>query len=180
MRSLTWAVTTSKFQSSSSGSVWNRLVCCLSGDAVANRNQTEPIQPRAGCNIRLSRFIAAMSGVFQSSSSPKAGCNSDRRNPIVIRVLVSILIQPEGRMQRRPRRTRRRRRTRFNPHPARGPDATRHHHLRRGDSHGFQSSSSPRAGCNCSVIFVVSVMLSFQSSSSPRAGCNPKRLAPLV
>ena len=66
--------------------------------------------------------------VFQSSSSPKAGCNhvgpNDRLEGMVC---VSILIQPEGRMQRtwcswRPLWS-----SCFNPHPARRPDATTQH-----------------------------------------------------
>ena len=37
--------------------------------------------------------------MFQSSSSQKAGCKSQAANPIRATIDVSILIQPEGRMQ---------------------------------------------------------------------------------
>ena len=63
--------------------------------------------------------------VFQSSSSPKAGCNGASRG----RVTTALLS--------------------FNPHPARRPDATSHMALlREREAHEFQSSSSPKAGCN--------------------------------
>ena len=55
--------------------------------------------PKAGCNWNGIAFIRDPY-TFQSSSSPKAGCN--RGHHLVDRVVggvVSILIQPEGRMQ---------------------------------------------------------------------------------
>ena len=66
--------------------------------------------------------------VFQSSSSQKAGCNWIKLDvsTTVLGIEVSILIQPEGRMQRgcgavsTPVSSCRC----FNPHPARRPDAT--------------------------------------------------------
>ena len=113
--------------------------------------------------------------VFQSSSGQKAGCNAWMLSPAKarIRVLVSILIRPEGRMQlacvarstccavtdgfnphpaRRPDATGRLqpRATddrRFNPHPARRPDATRRPRFRPAGQR-FQSSSGQKAGCN--------------------------------
>ena len=110
---------------------------------------------------------------FQSSSSPKAGCNEPGHCEIAAALDVSILIQPEGRMQ----------------------PVCRTHTIR--VSTRFQSSSSPKAGCNyCTVshfasLFRVSILIQpegrmqqfkrrsiregvylFQSSSSPKAGCN--------
>ena len=64
-----------------------------------------------------------ISALFQSSSSQKAGCNKAEQDSSLAPLVVSILIQPEGRMQRRrcsPAYTTRS----FNPHPARRPDAT--------------------------------------------------------
>ena len=61
---------------------------------------------------------------FQSSSGQKAGCNFGLKVKLhVIVVTVSILIRPEGRMQRHHRGFAPRQ-TGFNPHPARRPDAT--------------------------------------------------------
>ena len=179
--------------------------------------------PRAGCNPRPVVGRQCPLSLFQSSSSPRAGCNQCRRSrggacgavsiliqpegrmqrastlaqrPVVVHVSiliqpegrmqqprqhqgnrvqhdVSILIQPEGRMQRpqlltRPfgivfqsssspragcnRCERASGPTRpswcFNPHPARGPDATAIHDAGPVTAGLFQSSSSPRAGCN--------------------------------
>ena len=62
---------------------------------------------------------------------------------------VSILIQPEGRMQ---------------PLTESFPESAQKR---------FQSSSSPKAGCNCHKVKTGSDRrLMFQSSSSPKAGCN--------
>ena len=83
---------------------------------------------------------------FQSSSSQKAGCNPDKPRIGVARD-VSILIQPEGRMQP-PVPARAFADPRFNPHPARRPDATTKHVQIRRQLIMFQSSSSQKAGCN--------------------------------
>ena len=126
------------------------------------------IQPE-GWMLRTNRSTGSSTyNVFQSSSSPKAGCYSYldsytelllsfnphparrldatlARLVIVLFFCVSILIQPEGWMLRGKRRTRLIR-SRFNPHPARRLDAT--HGAPRPYSIGmFQSSSSPKAGC---------------------------------
>ena len=61
--------------------------------------------------------------MFQSSSSPKAGCNGRPR---------SCTCSSQG----------------FNPHPARRPDATDHYSAEKAPCALFQSSSSPKAGCN--------------------------------
>ena len=65
--------------------------------------------------------------------------------------LVSILIQPEGRMQPRPSC------------------------MKRTASSPFQSSSSQKAGCNGVAISTYNEMSLFQSSSSQKAGCNRGR-----
>ena len=108
--------------------------------------------------------------LFQSSSSPKAGCNQKQ---------AVDLLQLHC----------------FNPHPARRLDAI----VEVGVSNmqqGFQSSSSPKAGCNAIENANIATVASFnphparrldaisvpssivcpnkvfQSSSSPKAGCN--------
>ena len=136
-------------------------------------------RPRAGCNSccgSLARWLRSVSiliqpegrmqparrlamrsawAMFQSSSSPRAGCNrrvaQRRRGMVQVSILiqpegrmqllrdvydridpsVSILIQPEGRMQQSRRRCGRCGEPCFNPHPARGPDATRSWHRTR-------------------------------------------------
>ena len=72
--------------------------------------------------------------LFQSSSSPKAGCNMLRCISAANLTGVSILIQPEGRMQL-----------------AQLPIGVV-------DQRVFQSSSSPKAGCNSWVRFFYSVI----------------------
>ena len=107
--------------------------------------------------------------LFQSSSSPKAGC----------------YIDPRDNTSPYPR---------FNPHPARRPDATISHPLKdaifavsiliqpegrmlRGLHdfnllfYWFQSSSSPKAGCYAMPSIMPRKESLFQSSSSPKAGC---------
>ena len=86
---------------------------------------------------------------------------------------VSILIRPEGRMQRglQPRQVAVV--PGFNPHPARRPDATGTSAPAGGCGSWFQSSSGQKAGCN---LMSASSWLShreFQSSSGQKAGCNP-------
>ena len=116
---------------------------------------------------------------------------------------VSILIRPEGRMQPfTARRSWPLPLDRFNPHPARRPDATAQ---QRADEHDapFQSSSGQKAGCNCRsnysrgistvsilirpegrmqrghfAVHVRTYLLVFQSSSGQKAGCNPRWLFP--
>ena len=102
----------------------------------------------AGCNVRAIATVPPIAS-FQSSSGQKAGCNRLAVVHAVAPQPISILIQPEGRMQlpccirycaadncfnphpaRRPDATRtscesREGITSFNPHPARRPDATR-------------------------------------------------------
>ena len=58
------------------------------------------IQPEGRMQPTPSRRSAASSR-FQSSSSPKAGCNRRRGRDVGLGYRVSILIQPEGRMQLR-------------------------------------------------------------------------------
>ena len=131
---------------------------------------------KAGCNLEVGEDPVTRLK-FQSSSSQKAGCNLIRRctarrrlrwcfNPHPARrpdatclhgvvsgarpSHVSILIQPEGRMQPGGRTI-----------------------LLDVDISGFQSSSSQKAGCNTELIrsFIVA-QFKFQSSSSQKAGCN--------
>ena len=92
--------------------------------------------------------------MFQSSSSPKAGCNEPSLWNTLNVVQVSILIQPEGWMQ--------------------WWEKLLGYILRL-----FQSSSSPKAGCNNSLKTEI-VMTMFQSSSSPKAGCNALSLQSLT
>ena len=61
---------------------------------------------------------------FQSSSGQKAGCNSRLVPSLTSKARVSILIRPEGRMQPRGNAIDNAEHSRFNPHPARRPDAT--------------------------------------------------------
>ena len=117
---------------------------------------------------------------FQSSSSPKAGCNCPPSrawtapatcfNPHPARrpdatylatqlhsypTTVSILIQPEGRMQ---------------PVTMKASSTSKSR---------FQSSSSPKAGCNSPSVSPVRCDGLFQSSSSPKAGCNSPSVSPV-
>ena len=64
-----------------------------------------------------------------------------------VRQRVSILIRPEGRMQPSFPTRISMLVPRFNPHPARRPDATGVISLRNGELM-FQSSSGQKAGCN--------------------------------
>ena len=85
---------------------------------------------------------------FQSSSGLLAGCNLPVSATCSINSWVSILIQPEGRMQ--PARLRQlfHQLLGFNPHPAFWPDATCPSPPPVPSTPGFQSSSSQKAGCN--------------------------------
>ena len=85
---------------------------------------------------------------FQSSSDPKAGCDSpDPRLELRV-AIVSILIRPEGRMR-----------------PGLLRDGSR-------SLTGFQSSSDPKAGCDWLFAAEPTAMEEFQSSSDPKAGCD--------
>ena len=102
--------------------------------------------PKAGCNSTVRRLKASQC-LFQSSSSPKAGCNANCKVKYGTPPIVSILIQPEGWMQFCKKKKNICKKT-------------------------FQSSSSPKAGCNCPVFCNNYNLSVFQSSSSPKAGCN--------
>ncbi len=148
--------------------------------------------PKAGC------YCYGMSGAgnpdkFQSSSSPKAGCYiphqqikkwGDGFNPHPARRLdatvytvktgrpktVSILIQPEGWMLLC---------SLFHSNTFLTvsiliqPEGWMLHpgYLITRASNGFQSSSSPKAGCYFCTYDVKCIRYQFQSSSSPKAGC---------
>ena len=79
---------------------------------------------KAGCNVAPATPQTLTFQLFQSSSSQKAGCNVKGGCYVVLAAAVSILIQPEGRMQQARKRTLDSIPTCFNPHPARRPDAT--------------------------------------------------------
>ena len=108
---------------------------------------------------------------------------------------VSILIRPEGRMQRPEWPCPCMSCPGFNPHPARRPDATPARcstmawmpfQSSSGQKAGcndlittprppanlFQSSSGQKAGCNRTLVIDIRDDLSFQSSSGQKAGCN--------
>ena len=87
---------------------------------------------------------------FQSSSSQKAGCNRSANRHSHQPRLVSILIQPEGRMQL--------------------ASILVNHTYRV----MFQSSSSQKAGCNPKAGSLTLPSCMFQSSSSQKAGCNAR------
>ena len=103
---------------------------------------------KAGCNMRSQRLHSFMSR-FQSSSGQKAGCNSDMPSEYH-RILC-----------------------RFNPHPARRPDATPNAaRADRPSNAKFQSSSGQKAGCNAWSKPTPASSNPFQSSSGQKAGCN--------
>ena len=110
---------------------------------------------------------------------------------------VSILTQPEDRVQREGGGRHDRSAAGFNPHPARRPGATggRLRMMQTGEdvsiltqpedrvqrlgrlisitvSHKFQSSPSPKTGCNPGMCTFPTKMNLFQSSPSPKTGCN--------
>ena len=155
---------------------------------------------------------------FQSSSGQKAGCNPQQRDPQQP-ARVSILIRPEGRMQparRGPasscgfqsssgqkagcngarRHLLRLAAYRFNPHPARRPDATMAYFQFPMDyllvsilirpegrmQHGVSGWKPPMTSFNPhparrpdatdDSLFSPSMVVTFQSSSGQKAGCN--------
>jgi hypothetical protein len=78
--------------------------------------------PKAGCNT-IDLFSISPHAWFQSSSSPKAGCNAVILIHLLLSDFVPILIQPESRMQYWMRRSANLDERCSNPHPARKPDA---------------------------------------------------------
>ena len=89
--------------------------------------------------------VRQRSPMFQSSSGQKAGCNVSNAYPRV-RIQVSILIRPEGRMQRR-------------LHAVHRPQLLRM----------FQSSSGQKAGCNpCTLELLVQIRGSFNPHPARR------------
>ncbi len=109
---------------------------------------------------------------FQSSSSPKAGCNfvlwhycrqlrgsnpHPARKPDATPILMSCA-----------------KRLSSNPHPARKPDATKEqiNRIKNGNM-AFQSSSSPKAGCNGGVV----VLLFAPKCSNPHPARKPDATA---
>ena len=146
--------------------------------------------------MRIAAWVRPFRSWFQSSSSPKTGCKV--LGVLIPRVVVpvSILIQPEDRMQESGLGGFGQSQLCFNPHPARRPDASpvdmqqlrsgqprfNPHPARRPDASGvpgrspidwaFQSSSSPKTGCKGGFVVIGEPHLNqFQSSSSPKTGC---------
>ena len=104
---------------------------------------------------------------------PEGRMQHTLRHTYATRFIVSILIQPEGRMQRGPRAARMRESVRVSILIQ--PEGRMQHApypLITSIVHRFQSSSSPKAGCNNQLSRVQLPVFLFQSSSSPKAGCN--------
>src|SRR5579871_901760 len=55
--------------------------------------------PKAGCDV-IAYYRDGTSYMFQPSSSPKAGCDALHGATAAMRLRVSTLIQPKGRMRR--------------------------------------------------------------------------------
>ncbi len=102
--------------------------------------------PKAGCYFWLVS-IAPPQDLFQSSPGPKAGCYPLPGGAEPASRQVSILTRPEGRMLCGPRSRASPASRRFNPHPARRPDAITTCRTRRRRPTRFQSSPGPKAGC---------------------------------
>ena len=89
---------------------------------------------------------------------------------------VSILIRPEGRMQRPVRAWPVwRSRQRFNPHPARRPDATSSRSGRHTPTGSFNPHPARRPDATYAFESPNLLPNPFQSSSGQKAGCNPAR-----
>ena len=145
-------------------------------DKVAQYYVSILIRPEGRMQLRVSASITLEKSSFQSSSGQKAGCNRaaptgstllwpcfnphPARRPDATRPIdtgfgslfyVSILIRPEGRMQRGGASSRwTARQTRF------------------------QSSSGQKAGCNTVLTQHRVWYKPFQSSSGQKAGCNSR------
>ena len=91
-------------------------------------------------------LASTLTKAFQSSSSPKTGCNFNDHRQLKHTVPVPILIQPEDWMQFCFEQLAQFRR-RSNPHPARRLDAIADQYQHQ-PPELFQSSSSPKTGCN--------------------------------
>ena len=182
------------FQSSSS-----QKAGCNQGPLFRLWSELTPFQSsssqKAGCNV-FAPSHAVSQFLFQSSSSQKAGCNSVGTLASPTLCGVSILIQPEGRMQPQGRFTGVPRDSGFNPHPARRPDATlpihpdcvvserfNPHPARRPDAtylpelvyqslEGFNPHPARRPDATATLGPTGQPWARFQSSSSQKAGCN--------
>ena len=136
-----------RFQSSSSPKTGCNLDCSRTPRGLLGSNP-HPARRLDAIYIDFSSFIAKR--LFQSSSSPKTGCNVDRRFCHVLNSAVPILIQPEDWMQYQYVQLLRVRLMLkgSNPHPARRLDAIPPIVFMPGLPPLFQSSSSPKTGCN--------------------------------
>ncbi len=149
--------------------------------------------PKAGC-YSVARKNRRVIWSFQSSPGPKAGCYGRPVQRPNLLEYVSILTRPEGRMlfpgpaQNAPALdvsilTRpegrmlyaiselMRQKQRFNPHPARRPDAIGTIPAGPFALDPFQSSPGPKAGCYPLSGTVTGMNQMFQSSPGPKAGC---------
>ncbi len=110
--------------------------------------------------------------MFQSSSSPKAGCYVPGVDLLVCR-FTGFNPHPARRLDATCSNQGYAAALHecFNPHPARRLDATCMPYLRQSVHDQFQSSSSPKAGCYDYSVFTSLCQTQFQSSSSPKAGC---------
>ena len=112
--------------------------------------------------------------LFQSSSSPKTGCktHSSRCSTATVGTDVSILIQPEDRMQAAVARWRPLCHVCFNPHPARlRPDARTPAIRPRSPRKNVSILIHPKTGCKGPGTRNALGNEAFQSSSSPKTGC---------
>ena len=149
---------------------------------------------KAGCNP-IAPTMSCTSSVFQSSASRKAGCNSRRaqapgagrscfnpqpagrpaatpaRDHHVHGRLVSILSQPEGRLQPLSPIPAGLTGTSFNPQPAGRPAATRLRGFTGSSSRCFNPQPAGRPAATALEVAKVNIAL-FQSSASRKAGCN--------
>ncbi len=133
--------------------------------------------PKAGCNSASRPSQRPPGRVFQSSSDPKAGCNVPPwRLSLRQRVQFQSSSDPKAGCNRWRHRRPRRRVSRFNPHPTQRPDAT----LSTRPTATRTSVSiliRPKGRMQLNQDELTASTVMFQSSSDPKAGCN---LAPPV
>ena len=117
------------------------------------------------------RRMPLRSAAFQSSSGPKAGCHPPLGDKENIPLPVSILIRPEGRMPPIAGVAPGLFTHRFNPHPARRPDATLIKIILCSISTSFNPHPARRPDAT-RLIINIPPRYTFQSSSGPKAGCH--------
>jgi len=109
---------------------------------------------------------------FQSSPTPKDGCNASESGIIIIRVLVSILTHPEGWVQPAEYPSQKEYLTMFQSSPTPKDGCNEDEAVAIRTVKLFQSSPTPKDGCNCSSSMSPSLSTLFQSSPTPKDGCN--------